>query len=81
MIKSQGSQRRSLVSMKELKAGMNQSRVNFEQYSNHPISINAFWLLGFVEGGGTFGMKDLVPYFQLPQKVNSERVLHAIEAY
>jgi hypothetical protein len=25
--------------------------------------INIYWLLGFVEGDGTFGIKNLVPYF------------------
>nr|YP_010470483.1 LAGLIDADG endonuclease [Inonotus hispidus]UVF37971.1 LAGLIDADG endonuclease [Inonotus hispidus] len=45
------------------------------------IIINPFWLLGFIEGEGTFGFKNLSPYFQIVQHVRSSMVLIAIANY
>ncbi|KAF8541401.1 homing endonuclease, partial [Trichophaea hybrida] len=39
------------------------------------------WLLGFVEGEGTFGYKHLVPYFQIDQHKKNLFVLNAIESF
>jgi hypothetical protein len=43
--------------------------------------INPFWVLGFVEGEGTFGFKGLTPYFQIAQQVNSNETLKMIEQF
>lgn len=45
------------------------------------IIINPFWLLGFIEAEGTFGFKNLSPYFQIGQHIRSSRVLNAIDNY
>ena len=36
-----------------------------EPYERNNLIITSNWLLGFVEGEGTFGFKSLVPYFQI----------------
>lgn len=38
-----------------------------EEIKKNKVSINKWWLLGFVEGEGTFGYKHLVPYIQIAQ--------------
>ena len=48
---------------------------------NMPTSINPFWLLGFVEAEGTFGIIGLIPYFQVAQHVKSQEVLLAIKKF
>jgi hypothetical protein len=45
------------------------------------VSINMWWLMGFVEGEGTFGYKHLVPYFQIAQHKKNLFVLKAIESF
>lgn len=45
------------------------------------VSINKWWLLGFVEGEGTFGHRHMVPYFQIGQNKKKFFVLKAIESY
>lgn len=37
--------------------------------------------MGFIEGEGTFGIKNLVPYFQIGQHTRSERVLKEIGSF
>ena len=37
--------------------------------------INISWLIGFIEGEGTFGFKSLTPYFQIGQHVRNKHVL------
>lgn len=44
-------------------------------------SVNPFWLLGFIEGEGTFGFKNLTPYFQIGQHIRSSMVINAIASY
>ena len=39
------------------------------------IIVNPFWLLGFIEAEGTFGFKNLSPYFQIGQHIRSSMVL------
>lgn len=45
------------------------------------ITINPFWLLGFIEAEGTFGLKTLSPYFQLAQHSKNLTLLEAIALY
>jgi hypothetical protein len=60
-----------LIKLKKLKESMNSNRfeINAEQAEilKNKVSINKWWLLGFVEGEGTFGYKHLIPYFQIAQ--------------
>jgi hypothetical protein len=41
--------------------------------------INLYWLLGFFEGDGTFGIKNLVPYFQIAQHNKNIKLLNLIK--
>jgi hypothetical protein len=71
--------------IKTLKAMMNSKRLflekNQEDYLRNKVNITKWWLLGFVEGEGTFGYKHLVPYFQIAQHKKNLMVLNAIELY
>lgn len=68
-----------------LKKGMNRGR----KINNNSVifsetnfnSINNYWLLGFIEAEGTFGFKNLSPYFQLSQHSKSLNILNAISTY
>lgn len=61
---------------KSIIQGMNTGRVTYNKSLIPNYPINKYWLLGFTEGEGTFGLKNLVPYFQLGQH---ERGLHVME--
>ena len=61
---------------------MNLGRIEFN-YSLIPVlrEVDPFWLLGFIEAEGTFGFKNLSPFFQIGQHVRSLFVLEAIACY
>jgi len=40
--------------------------------------IKSYWLLGFIDGEGRFGFKNLFPYFQLEQHAKNLFVLEII---
>jgi len=65
----------------EIIKGMNRGRVKFNMESQPIKPINKFWFLGFIEGEGTFGMKNLVPYFQIGQHDKSSHVMTKIGTY
>lgn len=77
----------TIISIKE---SMNRSRNEFENFVFNPSSnlkspmfssINKYWLLGFVEGEGTFGIKNLTPYFQIGQHNRNVSILNSISLY
>jgi len=74
-----------LTTIQKLRAGMNSGRVKLKETElnklTNQVSINMWWLLGFVEGEGTFGYKHLVPYFQIAQHKKNLFVLKAIESF
>lgn len=60
---------------------MNLNRT-FIDYSIIPaIIINPFWLLGFIEGEGTFGLKNFSPFFQIGQHSKNLKILKFISLY
>jgi len=63
-------------------SGMNLGRTEFN-YSLIPtiITIDPFWLLGFIEAEGTFGLKNFSPFFQIGQNIRSSMVMDAIIAF
>lgn len=66
---------------KDIISNMNLKR-KIHNYELIPaIIINPFWLLGFIEGEGTFGFKNLSPYFQIGQHLKNSMVLKAIVNY
>ena len=68
-----------------LKQSTNSKRLIINEEENkilmEKVFISKWWLLGFIEGEGTFGYKHLVPYFQLAQNKKNLFVLKAIENY
>lgn len=69
----------------QMKESMNTKRLIIsekeENLLNQKVSITKWWLLGFIEGEGTFGYKYLVPYFQIAQHKKNLYVLEAIEEF
>lgn len=68
-----------------LKQSTNTKRLIINEEENklltRKVSISKWWLLGFIEGEGTFGYKHLVPYFQIAQNKKNLFLLKAIEDY
>jgi len=69
-----------------IKRGMNSQRTTYNDllltslaYNNN--YLNAYWLLGFIEGEGTFGIKNNVPYFQIAQHNRNSILMLAISLY
>jgi hypothetical protein len=69
-----------------IKRGMNSQRTTYNDllltslaYNNN--YLNAYWLLGFIEGEGTFGIKSNVPYFQIAQHNRNSILMLAISLY
>lgn len=61
--------------------GMNLGRTEIKPSLLPEIPVNKFWLLGFIEGEGTFGLKALVPYFQIAQHNKNFHVLKNINKF
>lgn len=74
-----------LTKIISLKKGMNRGRKidnNSVIFSETNLNtINNYWLLGFMEAEGTFGFKNLTPYFQVAQHSKSLPVLIAISTF
>jgi len=74
-------------SMVELKSKMNKGldynseTVKTFYIKNNIKNINSYWILGFIEGEGTFGFKGLSPYFQVPQHSVSVGALDYIKKF
>lgn len=68
--------------VKPLISNMNAGRIEFN-YSLIPtiITIDPFWLLGFIEAEGTFGTKNYSPFFQIGQNIRSNMVMVSIIAF
>jgi hypothetical protein len=62
-----------------IKNNMNSRRVT--NLNSNSFSINSTWLIGFIEGDGTFGIKNGSPYFQIAQKNSSQSTLNAIKSF
>ena len=71
-----------LILIKNLKNNMNLGRTKISEYKyNENCSINSHWILGFIIGEGTFGLKNLVPYFQVAQHNKNKAVLYNLNFY
>ena len=66
-----------------LKNGMNSNREKFTyEVNNSQIIINPNWLIGFIEGEDTFGIKTgSALYLQVAQKNTSQKSLNAITTF
>jgi LAGLIDADG endonuclease. len=76
--------RLSLPQLEWIRGIMSQMNLGRTQYNYDfipKIIVNPFWLLGFIEAEGTFGFKNLSPYFQVGQHIRNSMVLDAIASY
>lgn len=51
------------------------------QSSNSSPELNPWWVVGFCDGESTFGIKNLTPYFQIPQHEKSHLVMYKLGKY
>ena len=64
-----------------IKNNMNSSRTVFNYSLIPTLKVNPYWLLGLIEGEGTFGFKNFSPYFQIGQHIKSFKVLQGIALF
>jgi hypothetical protein len=66
-----------------LKEGMNLSRVHIEMPNNHKIVITKYWLLGLIEGEGSFQLwrNDIQPAFGLVLSIRQLALLEKIKEF
>lgn len=66
-----------------IKNGMNRSRSNFNLPTNHEININKYWLLGLIEGEGSFYLDRVrvFPGFSIKLTERQLPVLEKIKEY
>lgn len=67
--------------IQSIKESMNFKRTDYFGYNQNIFNITPYWLLGFVEAEGTFGIKNLTPYFQVAQSNKSKNLMEAIKVY
>lgn len=68
----------------ELKNSMNRQRTNFELPKNHKLTITPYWLLGFIEGEGSFSVAKTVGFrleFNIGQTLSEILVIKAIQNF
>ena len=63
------------------KNNKNSSRTVFNYSLIPTLKVNPYWLLGFIEGEGTFGFKNLSPYFQIGKHIKSFKVFQGIALF
>lgn len=62
-----------------IKSNMNKLRTNFDNYIISRNFITKYWLLGFVEGDGTFYFSNNAPVFGITQK--DKKILEVISIF
>ena len=70
-----------LFKAKNIIENMNFGRKSLDLIDIPFKSINAYWLLGLIEAEGTFGFKNLIPYFQIGLHSKNLYVLNNIINY
>ena len=68
----------------KLKEGLNKGRVDFTMPLNHKINITGYWLLGLIEGEGSFSMSRgsrLRPCFQILFTASQKPLLESIKLF
>ena len=68
----------------EIKNSMNTLRIDFVLPDNHQILITPYWLLGFIEGDGSFSVSTLNSFplrFNIVQAITEKKVLEAIKTF
>lgn len=59
------------------------NQINSSNFSASPmdVTISKYWLLGFIEAEGTFGLKNFVSYFSVGQRKENKYLLDIIADY
>lgn len=63
--------------IEKLRSGMNTKRIDFSMPKEHKFNITSYWLLGFIEGDGSFSYKSLSKEanFNVIQKGNKDLLI------
>jgi hypothetical protein len=69
------------IFIKSIISNMNSTRTTYNYDIIPSLVVDPFWLLGLIEGEGTFGLRNLTPYFQLAQHNRSLMILNTISSY
>jgi hypothetical protein len=71
------------IKIKKLKDLFNTNRKDFEMPKDHFINITPYWLLGFIEGEGSFYIQksQYVVRFEIGQNILDEKVMLAIREF
>ena len=79
---NQESRNEVLQEISEIKGSMNSKRTKYEEPLTHKIHITDNWILGFIEGDGSFSItkKDFILTFSISQKGNLP-LMEAIQSY
>ena len=64
-----------------LKANMNRARTDNSMPSDHTIRITPNWLIGFIEGDGSFYINKLAPMLRISQSNKDYKILEEIYKY
>ena len=73
-----------LEQIRELKNSMNTNRTNFELPDTHHILITPYWLLGFIEGDGSFSIINSDGFYLrlvISQVITEKKVMEAIKTF
>jgi len=64
-----------------LKASMNRARTDNSMPSDHTIRITPNWLIGFIEGDGSFYVNKLTPMLRISQSNKDTQILEEISKF
>lgn len=64
-----------------IKGNINSKRTEFSMPKEHSVKITPYWMLGFIEGDGSFSFKTLSKsaFFTIGQKGNKELLLDILD--
>lgn len=65
----------------KLKSGINTSRTDFSFNLAYPLRITLNWLVGFIEGDGSFCFSQLQPRLSIGLHINNMRLITAMKEY
>ena len=74
-----------IAQISDIKKGINLGRKEIFEKKHNIVqwhyNIDSYWLLGLVEGEGTFGFKNLSPYFQIGLRCAARQPCNILKAY
>lgn len=67
--------------IKEIKNNMNSKRTDYNMPLTYRIKVNPSWLIGFIEGDGSFTLEDIYPRMLISLNKRDVSTLEAIKNY